>query len=199
MESQASNVGPAKSMIKLVQAKNGTMTLDDLRKYEVELHDPLSIEFRGFKLYTTDAPSSGSVTLNMLNVMEKFSPVDLRDGNLTLHRVVEAMKFAYGARMELGDPKYVGFVPSIQKEMLSDKKAEYIRRNIMDNQTQDLSIYDPTLHYTREGHGTSHIVVTDESGMAISSTTTVNLLFGAQIMTPDTGIIMCVALANGSG
>ncbi len=39
-------------------------------------------------------------------------------------------------------------------------------------------------------HGTSHIVTADASGMAISLTTTVNLLFGSQLVVPETGVIM---------
>lgn len=35
----------------------------------------------------------------------------------------------------------------------------------------------------------SHISVVDSSGMAVSVTTTVNLLFGSQVMDPETGII----------
>lgn len=38
--------------------------------------------------------------------------------------------------------------------------------------------------------GTSHVVTADASGMAISLTTTINLLFGSQLMIPETGVIM---------
>jgi gamma-glutamyltranspeptidase/glutathione hydrolase len=39
-------------------------------------------------------------------------------------------------------------------------------------------------------HGTSHITVADASGMVISLTTTVNTLFGSQVIVPSTGVIM---------
>ncbi|KAK0741019.1 nucleophile aminohydrolase [Schizothecium vesticola] len=35
---------------------------------------------------------------------------------------------------------------------------------------------------------TSHLVTTDSTGLTLSSTTTINLLFGALLLTPDTGI-----------
>ena len=38
--------------------------------------------------------------------------------------------------------------------------------------------------------GTSHVVTADASGMAISLTSTVNLLFGSQLLVPETGLIM---------
>ncbi|KAK0747698.1 gamma-glutamyltranspeptidase [Apiosordaria backusii] len=179
----------ADSIIKTIQKSNGTMTHKDLREYTVRLKQPLSIDYRGFKLFTTNAPSSGAVTLNILKVMEQFPPEDLADKNLTAHRLVEAMKFAYGARQELGDPDFIRGLTPYQKAMVSEKKAGQIRRMIMDNQTQALEVYNPQLVYAAESAGTSHLVASDGTGMTVTSTTTINLLFGARIMT-DTGIIL---------
>lgn len=39
-------------------------------------------------------------------------------------------------------------------------------------------------------HGTSHVVTADASGLAITLTTTVNLLFGSHLIDPATGIIL---------
>ncbi|KAK4181151.1 gamma-glutamyltranspeptidase [Triangularia setosa] len=179
----------ANSIIKTIQETNGTMTHDDMREYTVRLKQPLSIDYRGFKLFTTNAPSSGAVTLNILKVMEQFPPEDLADKNLTAHRLAEAMKFAYGARQELGDPDFIRGLTTFQKTMLSEKKAQQIRKMIMDNQTQALEVYNPNLVYAAESAGTSHLVASDGTGMTVTSTTTINLLFGARIMT-DTGIIL---------
>ncbi len=183
-------------MVDLVQATNGTMTLDDLKSYKVIVRQPLSINFRGFKVFATEAPSSGAVTLHMLKVLEQFPFEDRRDVNLTTHRFVEAMKFGYGARLELGDPDYVANIEQYQKEMLSDEKAAKIRKLISDKHTLPASAYQPDALYASPGHGTSHIAVADSSGLTVTSTTTVNLLFGARIVTPDTGIILYGALAN---
>jgi len=181
----------ARSMIDLIQAKDGIMTLDDLRNYQVRVKPALSIQYRDYRLFTTDAPSSGAVMLSILKTMEQYSPQQLAaNANLTAHRFVEAMKFAYGARMELGDPDFVDYIPKYQSLMLSDHKAREVQRLIKDNQTQPVDVYDPATVYTADSHGTSHIVTADRSGLTVSSTTTINLLFGAQIMTPDTGIIL---------
>ncbi|CAP70682.1 uncharacterized protein PODANS_3_7450 [Podospora anserina S mat+] len=179
----------ADSIIKTIQENNGTMTHDDLREYTIRMKQPLSIDYRGFKLYTTVAPSSGAVTLNILKVMEQFPPEDLADKSLTAHRLTEAMKFAYGARQELGDPDFIRGLTAFQKTMLSEEKAQQIRKMIMDNQTQALDVYNPQSVYAAESSGTSHLVASDETGMTVTSTTTINLLFGAKIMT-DTGIIL---------
>ncbi|KAK1761450.1 hypothetical protein QBC47DRAFT_370135 [Echria macrotheca] len=180
----------AESMIKTIQSSGGIMTLDDLKNYTARVKDALTIDYRGFKLFSTDAPSSGAVMLNILNIMNQYSPEELKDRNLTSHRLVEAMKFAYGARQELGDPDFVRNIEGLQQQMLSVEKAKEIRARILDNMTLPLSAYNPQGVYAVDSPGTSHIVTADRSGMTISSTTTVNLLFGSQLMTPDTGIIL---------
>ena len=39
-------------------------------------------------------------------------------------------------------------------------------------------------------HGTAHLSVVDGSGSAVAVTSTVNHIFGAEIMSPSTGIIL---------
>ncbi|KAK3320916.1 gamma-glutamyltranspeptidase [Cercophora scortea] len=180
----------AESMVDYIQALNGTVTLDDFKNYTVRIKPALSVDYRDYKLFTTEAPSSGAVMLSILKTMEQYSPQDLDDHNLTTHRLVEAMKFAYGARSELGDPDFVEDIKKYEELMMSNDKAREIRALIMDNQTQPVDVYDPESLYAAESGGTSHIVTADSSGLTVSSTTTVNLLFGAQIMTPDSGIIL---------
>lgn len=180
----------AKSMIDLIQATNGTMTLEDLSCYKVSVKKPLSINYRGYRIFATEAPSSGAVTLSILKTMEQYPLKDRKDVDLRTHRFDEAMRFAYGARQNLGDPDFIRNIDQYQDMMLSEEKAKEIRDRIRDNETQPVEAYDPKAVYAAESFGTSHIVTSDWSGMAVSSTTTINLLFGAQIMTPDTGIIL---------
>lgn len=174
----------------VAQEDNGTLTLDDLKSYQAYGKQAVSVDFRGFKLYSTGAPSSGTIMLGMLKTMEQYPVEDLVDTNLTTHRLIEAMRFAYGARLELGDPDFVSNIEQFEKALLSEDNAKAIRNKIDDNRTLPIRDYDPHQLYSAESHGTSHIVTADNTGMMISSTTTINLLFGAQIMTPESGIIL---------
>jgi gamma-glutamyltranspeptidase/glutathione hydrolase len=78
----------------------------------------------------------------------------------------------------------------MEDNMLSEKTGKEIRRKISDGHTANVSWYNPQGLESLETPGTSHVVTADASGMAISLTTTVNLLFGSQIMVPETGVIM---------
>ncbi len=177
-------------MIKVIQDTNGTMTLDDLKNYKVISREVAKVTYRGVELHGIGAPANGAVCLNILKIMEQYDPADQKDVNLTMHRFDEAMRFAYSARLELGDPSFVGHMDEMEDEMLSEEKAKEIRGRILDNQTMPVEAYDPKLLYTTDSHGTSHISTADASGMATSLTTTINLLFGAQIMDPVSGVIL---------
>ncbi|KAI9158660.1 Gamma-glutamyltransferase-like protein 1 [Paramyrothecium foliicola] len=184
--------GPmAESMVATVQKFNGTLTTDDLRDYRVNHGPALNISYRGLDVYGIGSPAGGAVCLSILKTMEQYDADDWRrDGNLTVHRFTEAMRFAYGARVELGDPAFVKGMGSIEAAMIGEEAARNVHSRIRDHHTLPVDQYNPRNLFTSEGHGTSHIVTADKSGMAASLTTTVNLLFGAQLMDPETGIIL---------
>lgn len=183
--------GPiAETTIKALQAQNGTMTLADLKNYTVAIRPPANITYRGYKIYSCSAPSGGEVALSALNIVSGYN--DFFEGtlNLSTHRMDEAMRFAYGQRSQLGDPSFLANISAYQNEMLSAATGIEARSRISDAHTLNISAYDPLGFESLETPGTSHIVTSDASGMAISLTTTVNLYFGSQLLVPETGIIM---------
>lgn len=188
-------------MIKQIQQTNGTMTLADLQNYTVVSRPAQSTRFRGLDLYTVGAPASGVVGLGILKTMEQFGVDADDDKGLAAHRFTEAMRFAYGARADLADPAFAdddcsgaNKVTALERLLLDDVHAQHVRRRISDRRTQPVRAYNPGAVYAPEGHGTSHVVAADGSGLAVSLTSTVNLVFGAQMMEPTSGIILCVTL-----
>lgn len=184
--------GPiAETMVNALQNENGTMTLDDLRNYTVAIRQPAQIDYRGYTLTSCSAPSSGGITLAALKTVEGYSEFFYPNNiNLSTHRLDEAMRFAYGQRAEFGDPLFVPGMDQFQKDVLSTETAAEIRSKISDYSTQNVSAYNPSGLESLETPGTSHVVTADQSGLAISLTTTANLLFGSRLMVPETGIIM---------
>jgi gamma-glutamyltranspeptidase/glutathione hydrolase/leukotriene-C4 hydrolase len=70
------------------------MTHSDLRSYKVKVERALEGSYRGKKVYTSHAPTSGPAFLHMLNLMEKFGNASLEEGRTSLnaHRTIEVMK-----------------------------------------------------------------------------------------------------------
>ncbi|KAH8682691.1 gamma-glutamyltransferase 1 [Xylariales sp. PMI_506] len=181
----------ANATISALRSANGTMTLEDLQNYSVALREPSVITYRGYKLTSCGAPAGGSVALSILKIVDGYNGFsDPAAVNLTTHRLDEAMRFAYGERTNLGDPSFVDGVLEYQQSMLSDAVASEIRSKISDFTTENVSYYDPSGIQSLNDSGTSYVGAADHSGLAISLTTTINTLFGSQIMVPETGVIM---------
>jgi len=96
--------------------------------------------------------------------------------------VVEATKFGYGQRTTLGDPAFTANVSTLEAGYLTDEVAQAARERILVGKTNPPSYYDPSLYDSSppEG-GTSHMAVVDGDGMAVSLTTTVNLIWGSHV------------------
>ena len=181
----------ANTTIQTLQAANGTMTLDDLANYTVAIRRPANITYRGYKLQSCSAPSSGEVVLSTLKILEGYTDFYTTAGaNLSTHRMDEAIRFAYGERTDLGDPSFVANVSHYQDQMLNSTTTDDIRSRINDYHTLNVSAYDPDGIESLNTPGTSHVVTADASGMAITLTTTVNTLFGSLLIVPETGVIL---------
>lgn len=170
-----------------------------MKNYKVITRKTVSTSYRGYKLFSTSAPSSGSVALNIIKVIEKYNMSDPSLEGLNIHRVDEAMRWAYAARGELGDPDFFKDMENFEEKMLHDDTIEKIRSKISDARTRDPSKYGSDqgkVYFQPENHGTSHIVATDRSGLSISLTSTVNLLFGSHLMVPETGEPLSSTLAS---
>jgi gamma-glutamyltranspeptidase/glutathione hydrolase len=91
--------GPiAHATVKALQRYNGTMVVKDLEDYEIIVRDSLSIAYRGFRLTTCSAPSSGTVALQVMKILERYNDIGEADTiGLNTHRLDEAIRFGYGA------------------------------------------------------------------------------------------------------
>lgn len=206
--------GPiAPNVVKTIQERNGAMTLEDWSSYSLQFRDPIIGSFLGKKVVTMGAPASGNVLMELLNIVEtmvhdgdvesivKYVLDNAEEGTVRreddveevikgLHRLVETMKFGYAFRTELGDP---GFMEASQRRrimnMTTKRFAREVRKNVTDTRTHPVNYYNPKFD-TIETPGTTHTSVLDETGMAVSVTSTVNLWFGSKVICPRTGILL---------
>ncbi|OCF59095.1 gamma-glutamyltransferase [Kwoniella mangroviensis CBS 10435] len=181
----------AESSVKTIGKAGGIMTLDDLKNYKARAYPAIHSSFMGKEIYTTDVPSSGGILLAFLKLLEPYN-IPLTGGltnPLNVHRLIEGMKFAFGARSEITDPapQFGGNLTRF-KEFYEGDWADEKRGMISDNQTHEIDYYG-LQHDTPIDHGTTHLSVLDKWGGAASVTSTVNLIWGSHVMDPKTGII----------
>ncbi|KAI6708782.1 gamma-glutamyltranspeptidase, partial [Diplocarpon mali] len=180
----------ANHTVNALRASGGIMTLEDLATYQVAIRDPIRISYHGYELTSCGVPSSGAVALSILKIIEGYPASDAANQNLSAHRMNEAMRFSYAARAELGDPDFFSYMTGLEADMLKPSTASHIRDRISDHHTRNVTDYNAKAFDLPENHGTSHIVTADGSGMSVSLTSTVNILFGSQLVVPETGVIM---------
>ncbi|KAM5343568.1 hypothetical protein ACJ41O_012105 [Fusarium nematophilum] len=183
--------GPyADTMIKALKQQDGIMTAEDLKNYTVVVREPSQISYKGGKITSGSAPSSGAVVATIMNILEGYDFLgEKKRVNESTHLLDEAMKFAYGMRTKLGDPSFVAGLADFQTKMLSEDTAREVRSKIT-GRPLGLADYNPDGLESLDTPGTSHLVAMDKSGLAISLTTTVNLIFGSRLMVPETGLVM---------
>ncbi|KAG8833315.1 hypothetical protein FRC17_010960 [Serendipita sp. 399] len=184
----------AESIIKKVKETGGIMTARDLSSYAPIVRPALQGTYHGRNgtpprlIYTTHAPTSGPVVLHILNLLEHYSLIEDGPSPLSIHRLVEALKFGFSARTRLCDPAFVNDTTEMS-QIPTKEYAQRIFPNITDDMTHEAWYYNP-LYDVPEDHGTTHTSVLDRDGMAVSLTSTINLVFGSQVMDPGTGIIL---------
>ena len=100
--------GPiADAILAKIRETGGNMTQEDLDNYSPKMQRALEGTFRGRKVYTTHAPTSGPVLLHMLNLLEHFQ--DFREEGrtvLNVHRIIEIMKCAYTCDCSCSKARY---------------------------------------------------------------------------------------------
>ncbi|KAF8313467.1 hypothetical protein DL93DRAFT_2167881 [Clavulina sp. PMI_390] len=177
----------AESMVAKVQEKGGILTLEDIAGYKPIVRKAIEGSYLGRKVYTTSAPTSGPVVLNMLNVLEHYDLAGEGKTLLNVHRMIESMKFGFAARTRMADPAFLNDTEFLHT-MTTKEYAKAIHANITDSRTHLPTYYDP-MYDVIEDHGTTHTSVVDEDGLTVGITSTVNLIFGSEVHDPETGVI----------
>ncbi|PVV03626.1 hypothetical protein BB560_001893 [Smittium megazygosporum] len=177
----------AQSIVSYIKKNNGIISLDDLKAYTPVIRETASFTYHGRKIITGAPPTSGTIVGHILNILEEYN-LKADDPILSAHRIVEAFKFGFSQRTHLGDPDFVQIKKFIELQQ-SKEYAEVVRKNITDDRTHSWKYYNPEFDI-KDDHGTTHLSVVDKDGMAVSLTSTINLLFGSKLMDPVTGVVL---------
>jgi gamma-glutamyltranspeptidase/glutathione hydrolase len=159
--------------------------LEDLVDYKTIQREPIRGTYRGFEIVGPAPPCSGGVQcVQILNILEPYDIGALGFGTpQTLHLVLEALKIAAADRRAVtADPAFVD-VPVAR--LTSKAYADQRRREI---DPRRAGTFESRV-LSNESANTTHVTIADGDGNIVTSTQTLNSLFGARIMIPGTGII----------
>lgn len=168
------------------------LTAADLAAYATVEREPIRGYYRGVEIIGPAPPSSGGVHIvQMLNILEGYDIPRLGFGTTeTLHLMLEALKIAAAdRRAATADPAFVK-VPV--ETLVSQDYAHARRAEIALDRVGTFAAgvgIQTTPTGTNESVNTTHVTLADSAGNIVTSTQTINSLFGARIIIPGTGII----------
>ena len=192
----------AEYLVATVKSLGGYITLEDLEKYQPVEREPVIGNYRGYKIISMPPPSSGGIALvQMLNVLENYNLSDENWGTASyIHKIVEAMKYAYADRTyHLGD---ADFYPVPIDQLISKDYAKTIFDRIEKDKNKavpssEIKSLDVDIVY--ESKETTHYSVYDSYGNAVSTTTTINSSFGSGIVVDGAGFLLNNEMDDFSG
>jgi gamma-glutamyltranspeptidase/glutathione hydrolase len=177
----------AEKLLAGVAAEGGKWTAKELASYRVREREPLRFAYRGWNVVTAPPPSSGGVALaQMLQMLSGWNLRDLDEAH-RVHLVVEAMRRAFRDRtIYLGDPDFVA-VPLAR--LMDPNYAAGLRASIHPDKATPSALFSGQ-PAPLEDDETTHFAIIDAEGNRVSTTQTVNLLYGSGMVVPGTGVLL---------
>ncbi|XP_077536012.1 scoloptoxin SSD14-like [Haemaphysalis longicornis] len=181
-----------KAIVDELKVGGGIIEVDDFKSFQPEAVKPVTVELKtGERLFTTTPPASGAVLAFVVKVMDSFrSDGRLDDSEENVHRIVEAIKFGFGRRNDIGDPDEPETKDSVNKavsQLVNPKLAARVARDKITDKPHDTTYYGPE-HHDNDDHGTGIISVVAPDGDVICIASTINTVFGATFRSAKTGI-----------
>ncbi len=174
----------AAAILRSSQELGGTLTAGDLASFSSEWVDPVSIDYRGWRVYELPPNSQGIAALEMLNIMETSPATPLGAFSATeMHKRIEAMKLSYAdVRRYDADPRtYRAPVERLLSKAYARERAALINPNQANgNVAPGLPV----------GSDTTYLTVVDRDGNIASWIQSVYSEFGSGITAEGTGFVL---------
>lgn len=187
-----------------MRANNGLLRAEDLAAYRAVVRPALTIPYRDTTVATVPGPFGGVTMAQMLRILDGFDLASLGHNTAaSLHLIAEASRLAFADRFEyLADPEVVPtpFAGILSPAYIVERRAAIDPRRAL----RPVAAGDPWRHepggpsgdrVATSGPGpahsnTTHLCAADNSGLAISLTTTLMSSFGSAVTIPGTGVLL---------
>ena len=163
------------------KANGGSLTVDDLSRFQPEWVTPIAQNYRGYTLHEIPPNGQGIAALIALGILENFDMAALPvDGVDSQHLQIEAMKLAFAdVYRYVAEPSAMEVTPA---QMLDPAYLQHRAKQIDMKRAQDFGAGNPV-----KG-GTIYLSAADENGMMVSFIQSNYMGFGSGCVEPTYGI-----------
>jgi len=174
----------AKTILNTSDTLGGTMQAADLKGFSSEWVEPLSVDYRGWRVYELPPNGQGMAALEMLNIMATSQPDKQGpQGTVELHKKIEAMKLAYTDLYRYnGDPRFA----KIPVHGLLSK--EYVEQRVALINLNKANC--AAVSGTPAKSDTTYLAVVDKEGNIASMIQSVYDYFGSGVAVKGMGFIL---------
>ena len=184
----------AQKLIAGIKAGGGIIDMADLAAVEPDVSPPIMSTYRGLTISYMPPTASGVTLAEGMNLIEHFPMKNYGWGSVdSLHIVSEAMKIASSDRRLIGGaPQWTTPTAGLASKAFADERAKLISlKTSLDGKT--LPDGNP---FPYQSTNTTHLVVADADGNAVSNTFTLSDSYGAHVVAPGTGFLLNNSLGN---
>jgi len=172
-------------IVQALQAQGGFLTLDDMRNHRPEWVEPLSVDFRGYRIWELPPAGQGIAALEMMRILDAFDLESMGHNSAAyLHHIIEAKKLAFAdlARY-ISDREHLEGDP---EALLADQYVA-ARRALIDPGRAAERV-DPGRPF--DSGETIYLTVADRQGNMVSFINSVFEYFGSGVVVPGTGFVL---------
>ena len=168
--------------------ENTLLKKKDFMAYSSKERKPVCGYYRKYKICSMGPPSSGGIAiLQILGILQSYNSKIMEDEVKKIHLVTEATRLALADRLKyIGDPDFVEVPVNklLNMEYLTDR-SKLIKlgsriKNVNAGKFKDVS--KSSLNVDIPSQSTTHFVILDKLGNAVSMTSSVESAFGSRVM-----------------
>ena len=174
----------ARAIVRYSVEKGGFFTMKDFEEHTSTWVEPISVDYRNYKLYELPPNGQGVAALEMLNILKNIKLDALGHNSAEyLHYLIEAKKLAFAdLRKWVGDPEFNDL--PVQK-MISKEYGKKQFKRIDPNKARKRA--EPGI----PSHGdTIYLTVMDKDRNAVSFINSLYEGFGSGLVVPGTGVCL---------
>ncbi len=189
------------AIVKFSEEQGGLLSMKDLADHHVRWQEPISVAYKGHRVYEAPPNSSGHVLLQALNLAEQFDLGSLGANSLeAIHMMVEAKRMAFADREAyMADPEWVDVpIPGLLSKEYAKERAKGIDP---ERSAAEMAAGDPwkyqdgakpngTARVSAAKEDTTCFAVVDQWGNAVSMLQSIQSQFGSSVIAGETGVLL---------